>query len=93
LIAQLTGSKVQKTQMISWLGKFRWKFLFKHNKTRGAQTMLNPTILKDGLSIILSCKKETGDIWHAHFGAAAIASLFLLKTTAWLWNTKCSICL
>ncbi|MDQ0110749.1 hypothetical protein [Paenibacillus harenae] len=41
--------------------------------------MLNPTILKDGLSIISSCKKETGDIWQAHLGAAAIASYFFVK--------------
>ncbi len=36
-------------------------------------------ILGDGLSIISQCKRETGDIWHAHFGAAAIASYFFVK--------------
>ncbi len=39
--------------------------------------MKNKTLLKGGLSIISQCKKETNDIWHAHFGAAAIASYFL----------------
>ncbi|MEC2628050.1 hypothetical protein P9X08_32035 [Bacillus cereus] len=38
--------------------------------------MENKGILKGGLSIISQCKKETNDIWHAHFGAAAIASYF-----------------
>lgn len=42
--------------------------------------MENISVLKDGLSIISQCKKETNDIWHAHFGAAAIASYFLRKT-------------
>lgn len=41
--------------------------------------MGNISVLKDGLSIISQCKKETNDIWHAHFGAAAIASYFLRK--------------
>lgn len=41
--------------------------------------MGNKTVLKDGLSIISQCKKETNDIWHAHFGAAAIASYFFMK--------------
>ncbi|MDM5222936.1 hypothetical protein QUF86_19765 [Peribacillus sp. NJ11] len=36
-------------------------------------------ILGEGLSIISQCKKETGDIWQAHFGAAAIASYFFVK--------------
>ncbi len=40
---------------------------------------MNQTILEDGLAIISSCKKETGDIWQAHFGAAAIASYFFVK--------------
>ena len=38
--------------------------------------MENKSILKGGLSIISQCKKETNDIWHAHFGATAIASYF-----------------
>ncbi|WP_338259861.1 hypothetical protein, partial [Bacillus anthracis] len=41
--------------------------------------MENKTLLKGGLSIISQCKKETNDIWHAHFGAAAIASYFFMK--------------
>ncbi|PGS85709.1 hypothetical protein COD02_06555 [Bacillus thuringiensis] len=41
--------------------------------------MENKSILKGGLSIISQCKKETNDIWHAHFGAAAIASYFFMK--------------
>jgi hypothetical protein len=36
-------------------------------------------LLEDGLSIISQCKSETGDIWQAHFGAAAIASYFFVK--------------
>lgn len=42
--------------------------------------MENTNVLKDGLSIISQCKKETNDIWHAYFGVAAIASYFLRKT-------------
>ncbi|MGN4896213.1 hypothetical protein ACTFSB_19215 [Bacillus cereus group sp. MYBK14-3] len=41
--------------------------------------MENKTVLRDGLSIISRCKKQTNDIWHAHFGAAAIASYFFMK--------------
>ncbi|MCQ6547208.1 hypothetical protein NPX94_28755 [Bacillus wiedmannii] len=41
--------------------------------------MENKTGLRDGLSIISQCKKQTNDIWHAHFGAAAIASYFFMK--------------
>ncbi|KAB2451905.1 hypothetical protein F8160_03335 [Bacillus sp. CH126_4D] len=41
--------------------------------------MENKTVLKNGLSIISQCKKQTNDIWHAHFGAAAIASYFFMK--------------
>ncbi|MDQ6418929.1 hypothetical protein RB620_05690 [Paenibacillus sp. LHD-117] len=36
-------------------------------------------ILRDGLSIIAGCKSRTGDIWEAHFGAAAIASYFFAR--------------
>ncbi|MGG1634429.1 hypothetical protein [Paenibacillus sp. NRS-1760] len=36
-------------------------------------------ILERGLSIISQCKVRTGDIWEAHFGAAAIASYFFVK--------------
>lgn len=35
--------------------------------------------LESGLTMIAMCKQETGDIWHAHFGAAAIASYFFAK--------------
>ncbi|MGH1299898.1 hypothetical protein [Bacillus pretiosus] len=41
--------------------------------------MENKTVLRDGLSIISQCKKQTNDIWYAHFGAAAIASYFFMK--------------
>lgn len=41
--------------------------------------MENKSVLKGGLSIISQCKKQTNDIWHAHFGAAAIASYFFIK--------------
>lgn len=41
--------------------------------------MKNKSVLKEGLSIISQCKKQTNDIWHAHFGAAAIASYFFVK--------------
>jgi hypothetical protein len=41
--------------------------------------VLDTRLLVDGLMIISQCKKETGDIWHAHFGAAAIASYFFVK--------------
>ncbi|MGH0592871.1 hypothetical protein ACQVPY_11280 [Bacillus pretiosus] len=41
--------------------------------------MENKTVLRDGLSIISQCKKQTNDIWYAHFGAAAITSYFFMK--------------
>src|SRR5690554_2907771 len=41
--------------------------------------MNNESILRRGLSIISQCKEETGDIWHAHYGVAAIASYFFVK--------------
>ncbi|HDR6313097.1 TPA: hypothetical protein QCU60_005125, partial [Bacillus cereus] len=41
--------------------------------------MENKTVLRDSLSIISQCKRQTNDIWHAHFGAAAIASYFFIK--------------
>jgi hypothetical protein len=34
-------------------------------------------LLSEGLSIISSCRGKTGDVWHAHYGAAAIACAFL----------------
>ncbi|TYP72424.1 hypothetical protein [Paenibacillus methanolicus] len=35
--------------------------------------MTNSGFYREGLEIIARCKKETGDIWAAHYGAAAIA--------------------
>ncbi|MDO3412477.1 hypothetical protein QWJ34_22120 [Saccharibacillus sp. CPCC 101409] len=37
------------------------------------------SMLSDGLKIISACRKETGDIWQAHFGAAAIGSYFFAQ--------------
>lgn len=45
----------------------------------GMDNMLNTSILEDGLTIISLCKKQTGDIWRAHYGAAAISSYFFVK--------------
>lgn len=45
------------------------------------EIILNKSILRDGLTIISSCKKETGDIWQAHFGAAAIGSYFFVTSS------------
>ncbi|MGE6598959.1 hypothetical protein [Bacillus proteolyticus] len=53
--------------------------------------MENTNVLKDGLSIISQCKKETNDIWHAHFGAAAIASYFFTKDNSIDEETACNI--
>ncbi|MCR8645483.1 hypothetical protein NV379_22865 [Paenibacillus sp. N1-5-1-14] len=36
-------------------------------------------LLNQGLHIISQCKNQTGDIWHAHYGAAAIASWFIVR--------------
>ncbi|MGO4546830.1 hypothetical protein AB4Z29_18695 [Paenibacillus sp. 2TAB23] len=36
-------------------------------------------LLEEGLAILSQCKQETGDIWHAHYGAAAIAGYFFAK--------------
>ena len=33
-------------------------------------------ILGDGLSMLSQCRRQTGDIWQAHYGAAAIAGYF-----------------
>ncbi|OJD64248.1 hypothetical protein [Bacillus sp. NH11B] len=41
--------------------------------------MEGKSVLKGGLSIISQCKKQTNDIWHAHYGGAAIASYFFMK--------------
>ncbi|VTR26727.1 Uncharacterised protein [Actinobacillus pleuropneumoniae] len=36
-------------------------------------------ILGDGLSMLSQCRRQTGDIWQAHYGAAAIAGYFFIK--------------
>ncbi|WP_223260556.1 hypothetical protein [Paenibacillus ihbetae] len=36
-------------------------------------------ILADGLTILSQCRRETGDIWQAHYGAASIAGYFFAK--------------
>ncbi|PUA38379.1 hypothetical protein C8Z91_14425 [Paenibacillus elgii] len=35
--------------------------------------------VRERLDWIARCKQETGDIWHAHFGTAAIAAYFFAK--------------
>lgn len=40
---------------------------------------MNRYLLTEGLEIMSECKKETGDIWQAHFGAAAIGSWFFAR--------------
>lgn len=40
---------------------------------------MNRSLLTEGLSIISDCKKETKNIWQAHFGAAAIGSWFFAQ--------------
>ncbi|SFB15455.1 hypothetical protein SAMN05216312_10484 [Cohnella sp. OV330] len=40
--------------------------------------MTDRTLLKKGLTVIASCRERTGDIWEAHFGAAAIAAYFFI---------------
>lgn len=39
----------------------------------------NTAILVDGLSILSQSRRQTGDIWQAHYGAAAIAGYFFIK--------------
>ncbi|CAM4416048.1 hypothetical protein FHS16_000971 [Paenibacillus endophyticus] len=41
--------------------------------------MPNQNLLEEGLAILSQCKQETGDIWHAHYGAAAIAGYFFAQ--------------
>lgn len=41
--------------------------------------MPDQNLLEEGLAILSQCKHETGDIWHAHYGAAAIAGYFFAK--------------
>lgn len=40
---------------------------------------MNRMLLSHGLSIISTCRTASGDIWQAHFGAAAIGSYFFVK--------------
>lgn len=39
----------------------------------------NTAVLVDGLSIVSQSRRQTGDIWQAHYGAAAIAGYFFIK--------------
>lgn len=48
-------------------------------------------VLESGLTMIAMCKQETGDIWHAHFGAAAIAGYFFAKENRLSDLTLCSL--
>ncbi|MGE7825437.1 hypothetical protein [Paenibacillus sp. NPDC093718] len=41
--------------------------------------MKDTVILADGLSILSQCRRLTGDVWQAHYGAAAIAGYFFIK--------------
>lgn len=36
-------------------------------------------LLEEGLSIIVSSRERTGDLWHAHYGAGAIAAYFWVR--------------
>ncbi|WKL00277.1 hypothetical protein Q0F98_24425 [Paenibacillus amylolyticus] len=36
-------------------------------------------LLEEGLSIIVSSREHTGDLWHAHYGAGAIAAYFWVQ--------------
>lgn len=49
---------------------------------------MDKRILEGGLSIISQCKNQTGDIWEAHFGAAAIASYFFVKENSLPFETE-----
>ncbi|MDI4645701.1 hypothetical protein [Cohnella hashimotonis] len=40
--------------------------------------MTDRALLEKGLAVIASCRRRTGDIWDAHFGAAAIAAYFFI---------------
>ncbi|WP_217595790.1 hypothetical protein [Cohnella sp. GbtcB17] len=40
--------------------------------------MTDRALLEKGLAVIASCCRRTGDIWEAHFGAAAIAAYFFI---------------
>jgi len=40
---------------------------------------MNIGFLREGLTIMAECRERTGDIWHAHYGAAAIAGYFFAK--------------
>lgn len=53
---------------------------------------MNHSFLMEGLSIMSACKKETGDIWQAHFGAAAIGSWFFARNPVLDIETRQAIC-
>lgn len=40
--------------------------------------MTDRALLEKGLTVIASSRRRTGDIWEAHFGAAAIAAYFFI---------------
>jgi hypothetical protein len=52
---------------------------------------MDKRVLDAGLSMISACKRQTSDIWDAHYGAAAIASYFFVKENELSTDTKQSI--
>lgn len=52
---------------------------------------MDKRVLDAGLSIISACKIQTGDIWDAHYGAAAIASYFFVKENELSMDTQQSV--
>lgn len=52
---------------------------------------MDKRVLNAGLSIISACKRQTGDIWDAHYGAAAIASYFFVKENKLSMDTQQSV--
>ncbi|WP_434060061.1 hypothetical protein [Paenibacillus amylolyticus] len=40
---------------------------------------LDRRLLEEGLAIIVSSRERTGDLWHAHYGAGAIAAYFWVR--------------
>jgi len=47
--------------------------------SEGGTPVREEHLLEEGLEIIAQCKAMTQDVWHAHYGAAAIASYFFIK--------------
>ncbi|WP_247901206.1 hypothetical protein [Paenibacillus pabuli] len=41
--------------------------------------MLDRRLLEEGLAIMVSSRERTGDLWHAHYGAGAIAAYFWVR--------------